>query len=153
MKPTLDLPAAMRAGAAMRPQVSCILFGMTPSGEMGSCALGAALEGGGLAMVKYGLAEFPISPRSAWPHWQKVVAVCPECHLLYDGIGIVPHLNNPPHNWTRERIADFLDQLKQDKQQAEALILASTQPVPDTEPEPEPEPAPAPEPEPEAALA
>jgi len=154
----LDLPDAMRAGAAMRPQVSCMLFDITPTGEIGSCALGAALEGAGLSTVG-GLGglimgelrvRHTITPRDAWSHWQKVAAPCPECGLMCDGIAIVPHLNNPPHNWTRERIADFLDQLKQDKQQAESLIQASTQPVP--EPEPEPAPAPEPEPEPELAL-
>jgi len=159
MKPTLDLPDAMRAGAAMRPQISCTLFGMLPTGEIGSCALGAALEGGGFATVREMDIKHRATPRDAWPRWQKIITSCPEhvtsfmCGLDYDGIAIIPHLNNPPHNWTRERIADYLDQLKQDKQQAESLIQASTQPVPDTEPEPEPEPAPAPEPEPEAVLA
>lgn len=100
----MKLSDAIREGAKLRPQG----FGsMYSDGK--SCALGAAYEAafGKLPMEN----DMPL--RRRFPILASHRTSCPECEYKYirDLGTIITHLNDPPHLWTREAIADWLDSL------------------------------------------
>ena len=100
---SLGLADAIRLGSKMGPQI----FGTLRSGD-GTCALGAALitVGGSFDMVLRG---------AVFPELAVEVEKCPGCELfLFNGtftvVKLMIHLNDA-HLWTREAIADWIDDL------------------------------------------
>lgn len=106
-----DLAEAMRKGAALRPQVQNSMFGEASSGRVGSCAIGAALEG------KIGSTNFTDEQTSLdyvaslfnLPHWDLVPT--PDGNFTTDVLDTIVDLNDR-QGWTREAVADWLDTLQ-----------------------------------------
>lgn len=94
---TLRLSEAIRLGAMLKPQA----FGTWFDGE-GTCALGAAIDALGITESNVLLLAQTIVGR----------ARCPVCGCDGAQFHLVPHLNDD-HHWTRERIADWVEQQEQ----------------------------------------
>jgi hypothetical protein len=107
-----DLAAAMRKGAALRPQ--CFTTYFETDGTSGSwvpvasCALGAAYEGK-TGMVDWNLTRNELL--NLFPEAAGRGCICPACGALFTVAPLVTHLNDD-HHWTREAIADWLDRLE-----------------------------------------
>jgi hypothetical protein len=110
----MKLSEAIRAGAKIRPQCHGGLF-QIDGGEIKSCALGAALEGAGLYTPSE---EEILASTTLLNKWSELGGgdyLCPsprhpsedteEFHLEI----LIEHLNDV-HRWTRERIADWLEE-------------------------------------------
>lgn len=108
----MKLSIAIRLGAMLRPQI----FG-TPSDGIGTCAWGAAHEAAGLMKIDgeryYGI----VQP----PEWEWTMkggpigesCVCPVCgESTYIARVMSVHLNDT-HKWTREAIADWVQQVEE----------------------------------------
>ena len=97
------LSEAIRKGAVIRPQ----RFATVPHGPTdGSCVLQAAVEGAtGI------LADWSNSLRPLWPNIYSKQCECPECGTTHAyGTGMLAICLNDRHRWTRERIADWVEQ-------------------------------------------
>lgn len=96
----LSLSAAIRLGSMLKPQG----FGHYAYQGDGSCALVAAAEAMGISYVAV--------------DWQDLieelgVAVCPECGVRpRPAVKVITVHLNDKHKWTRERIADFVEQIE-----------------------------------------
>jgi hypothetical protein len=112
---------AIRLGATMRRQTRGEYF--TRGGQR-SCALGAAIDAAGIKLVPCnGLARdrrtglmADFKWKYVWPdEWTKVIGyftTCPACHEFCGEVRrIVSHLNDK-HRWTREQIADFVEDVE-----------------------------------------
>lgn len=105
----LKLSEAIRLGATLKPQG----FGSYFSGGK-SCALGAALDAVGRAEME---------EDDIWPELLSHIDTveCPVCARLRDGHRIIPHLNDD-HQWTREQIADWVEQIEKQIEKPELGI-------------------------------
>lgn len=102
-----ELAAAMRRGAALRPQVFKAFF-LEVDGVIGSCALGAAFEGA-TGTVDRDISMWVL--HQAVPVFDDVhFFTCPACGRVNDMECLITHLNDT-ERWTREQIADFLESL------------------------------------------
>ncbi len=119
----MRLSEAIRLGSMMKPQAFGVVYG--PDNQS-TCALGAAIDAIGCPWtvfhegceVSTGRSRGPakagaigiLSPREWWPFLQ-ALHQCPACkeraEWLY-GMEVIAHLNDW-HEWTRERIADFVE--------------------------------------------
>ena len=122
----MRISEAMRRGAAMRPQCNFILFD-----GVGSCAIGAAMEGAGIeqnVMVN--------ELCTAYPEWNPILnALVPyplgredisdPCCLQVAQAKIIVMYLNDEHKWTREDIADWLEGVE-DKLIAEGKYIPCT---------------------------
>lgn len=109
----MSLSSAIRLGAMLKPQGRGIASMRSADA---SCALGAAADALGLADVnKYSRL------RATWPVLDQRLG-CPVCgHPPPPGtvVAVLWHLNDT-HWWTREQIADFVETLESERQQADA---------------------------------
>lgn len=98
----MRLSEAIRLGSMMKPQC---FRGFHRDG--GSCAIGAAADAIGISTDRWAL-------RAAFPLLAEVNVVCPACgrNQMTLHVGMIPHLNDF-HNWTRERIADWVETIEQ----------------------------------------
>lgn len=89
-----ELAEAIRRGSLLFPQGfdQCFTRKKGTYEIIGACALGAAVKAG------FGDGSLPIQPRCDCP-------ACGDRNSI-----MIQHLNDD-HRWTRERIADWLDQL------------------------------------------
>ncbi len=93
----MKLSEAIRLGAMLGPQLRGRL---TSRKENGSCALGSALLATGKARTYNAV-------KKRWP-WIMDYASCPRCMSFNCRINaVITHLNDS-HEWTRERIADWV---------------------------------------------
>lgn len=110
----MHFSTAIRLGAMMKPQGGA---GAGNPGGPTSCALGAALDAVG--------AKYDAFSRDFWPWVESMDYGCPvsgctmEVPMYYSkcprwGIGLIPHLNNT-HQWTRECIADWVEQRERER--------------------------------------
>ena len=116
------LSELIREGAKKRPQVEGEMFDVAESGEIGSCALGAASEA-------YTQADIPLTAPECYDVGRRVYtqfstvfqadldseASCSfpggwACNEIFDLGALITHLNDE-HNWSRERIADHIASL------------------------------------------
>lgn len=109
----MQLSEAIRLGAMMKPQAYDSLAGTH------SCTLRAAAEAVGI-QDDHGILNYP-SLESVFPIL-KVVVVLPESHVRYSITNAI-FLLNDCYQWTRERIADWVEE------QERALGLWDAQPV------------------------
>lgn len=105
---TMKLSDCMREGAKRSGQA----FGALQTVDGRTCAMGAAMLGGGMIINEQFGPWVPAIYElwSQFPWLRTVLADCPECgpgwrETVY---GIAIHVNDN-HHWTRERIADWLD--------------------------------------------
>lgn len=108
----MKLSDAIRLGAMLKPQQ--YFGGYYDRDRTSSCALGAACDAIGIDPDYERDYEY-------FPVMRDLLDVdCPECgssrpvELGNGGIfctGLIPHLNDK-HHWTRERIADFVEQFE-----------------------------------------
>jgi len=103
------LSEAIRLGAMLRPQGRGNNSILTASPR--SCAIGAALQAIGEKVTSMnGYAVF----RERWALANEVSG-CPECSCRYDGlVNTIFHLNDM-HDWTRERISDWVEQQERER--------------------------------------
>src|SRR4051812_46732860 len=99
----MRLSDAIRLGAMLKPQA---IGDLLSEDCTSSCAIGAALDAIGA------LDQRTVIAISEWPLLQSPVVACPACHSahlddtdLYDNITTL----NDVHEWTRERIADWIE--------------------------------------------
>lgn len=125
---------AIRAGAMLHPQAFGVTFRhrrCSPQPVFESCAIGAALEAVGAIIIKsdtvfafaYRAMNTPVdNPLERWPYLlTKSHYVCPECSCLHNFATLsflVVHLNDN-HMWTRNQIADWLDENEPEPEVAE----------------------------------
>jgi hypothetical protein len=103
----MKLSDAIRLGAMLKPQG---FNGMLRHGR--SCAFGAAMDALGL-LEKWGpLGYLPNDVVARWPVLN-VRTVNPVTHAVVDVCEAVVDLNDI-HLWTRERIADFVEQVERE---------------------------------------
>lgn len=141
MKQYCTLSEAIRAGAAIRPQGFDDLFLKTADGRLGSCALGAGYE----AMFGSPCANTQANydkVDAAFPYLLETFPGCPlgddcesEIEPTYDLSDLVVHLNDQ-HEWTRERIADWLE-IQEEKLGFVLVVDSETECLSITEREPE----------------
>lgn len=111
-----ELTEAMRKGAAVRPQGFNDYFPSDTSGQLLSCALGAAFEGKeGQPERDVGVLDVRDLFFGRQPEPDNVRCPGANCGFLTNPyvdhlLSIVVHLNDT-HHWTREAIADWLDSL------------------------------------------
>lgn len=99
----MRLSEAIKLGAMLRPQCFGKMFF-----DDGSCANGAALEACGEVDGTNMYRLFPIVATRA-PRCPACSEYDPRCR---DICHLIAHLNDE-HEWTRERIADFVESLEQ----------------------------------------
>lgn len=110
----MKLSEAIREGSKIRRQCFGGLF-QIENGEIKSCALGAALEGAGLYTPSEEelLVHTPLLNK--WPELGGGCYLCPSFRHPSEDTEetclelLIEHLNDV-HRWTRERIADWLEQ-------------------------------------------
>lgn len=111
MKHFCALSEAIREGVKLRPPADD-LFKTLPDGSLGSCALGAAYE----AITGDTAREFDAVYRfieSMFTYASLQQAECPEgCGGSLFLESVIIHLNDD-HEWTRERIADFVEEFEE----------------------------------------
>lgn len=119
----MKLSEAIRRGANRRPQCRDVFFNRI-HGELCSCALGAAFEGGDLidlAMLDRGIVALHIELVVTFDGFETYSVnnsgmppyPCPSfscCVRPAQLPEIIVHLNDE-HNWTREQIADWLAEI------------------------------------------
>jgi hypothetical protein len=110
----MRLSEAIRLGAMLKPQE----FTGAVNGK-GTCALLAATEACGMELFRIPMSTDYLPPyvdlALRYPFLRNVAA-CPEtyCHravYVKDVMGTIWHLNDS-HRWTRERIADWVEQIE-----------------------------------------
>ena len=96
----MRMSEAMRRGTAMRPQCRSTMFN-----GVGSCAVGAAMEGAGIELV-YTLHELT----RAYPEWTPILnaLVTSDANSTARYCWLVMTYLNDERKWTREDIADWL---------------------------------------------
>lgn len=107
---TLSFADAIRLGSMLHPQCygQFIATITNPDGTItvtGTCALGAAA-------VALGEGTWPTDSYETFKCWHSELfarAKCPICRMTNTRKHLVMHLNDR-HRWTRERIADWVDQ-------------------------------------------
>lgn len=119
-----ELAAAMRKGAAIRPQTRGILFAhkWVASGTKAycSCALGAAWEGSHPFFSVEDWVQKSESPTESiaglvdveqyFGLTKRIECINPQMGWKHEIVGTIIDLNDQ-RNWTREQIADWLDSL------------------------------------------
>jgi hypothetical protein len=114
----MTLGEAMRKGAAQRPQCFGSVMRQVGDEVTGTCALGAAYEGA------FGFAALVSNDDESLFHMEledvaeadglnvTIHRACPVCgpEPSVQLLDLVAHLNDM-HDWSRERIADWLDAL------------------------------------------
>lgn len=114
----MRLSEAIRLGAMNKPQVFGALIR-----DGGTCALGAAYDAVGLLIGEN--ADVPCLGAEMFP-LLNTASDCPDCYFVrneFTGF-VITHLNDL-HQWTRERIADWVETLE-----PKADIEAPPPPVP-----------------------
>ena len=100
----MKLSEAILLGSTMGPQAFCKW--QTEIG-LGGCALGAAAHAVGIRIIgHHSVCRFV----AQWPFLQTYER-CPVCPVGADLLHIVTHLNDQ-HEWTRERIAEFVAKIE-----------------------------------------
>lgn len=118
----LSLSQAIRLGAMLKPQA----FGQLFDGES-SCAQGAAADALGMGIDTW-TAGTPTIWFTSWPdnvQWMfsTTPPACPECGQMRAAVDcLIRHLNDE-HRWTRERIADHVEQIEQQQAASTVPIL------------------------------
>ena len=119
----MKLSEAIRIGAERRPQCRDVFFNRI-HGQLCSCALGAAFEGGDLIdqeMLSRGIVALHMELVSAFEGFElysvnnsgMLPFPCPSfsCRERPAQLPeVIVHLNDE-HNWTREQIADWLEEI------------------------------------------
>lgn len=120
----LSLSSAIRLGAMLKPQgFGC---GSASPLEPESCALGAAYDAAGLTSPARMFVDLAaVFPLLTTAFDGKKALPCPACGLR-NHYGLIPHLNDY-HEWTRERIADFVESIEQQQAQPEIPQPASVE--------------------------
>lgn len=119
----MKLSEAIRLGAMLKPQGfgGYFVYGKT-------CAMGAALDAIGQLRTTYGhsadapevdFRHYRLALNAAFPLLAMEPVACPRCGFATRGlVEAIQHLNDAPHRWTREQIADWVETIEQ--QQAAA---------------------------------
>lgn len=107
----MKLSDAIRLGSMMRPKALCSFVN-----EHGTCALGAGLEAVGQldAFREEDDADdaFAVA-MTVWPWLGATDQECPVCGMtMWHQAQVITHINDT-HEWTRERIADFVQSLEE----------------------------------------
>jgi hypothetical protein len=121
----LCLSEAIRLGAMQRPQFfGGALSGTLPDGRVGTCAIGAALEAIGVQLIEFDAINAP----APWSDFVEQVERCPavECAKRNTIAGVAAHLNDF-HRWTREAIADWVEQME--AKHLPAVVQEQAEPV------------------------
>lgn len=104
MAKTMLFSEAIRLGSTLKPKAKGAIFD-----GVGTCAYGAALDAVGLLVEGGG---FVAIKSLAWGWMYEKSCDCPACNLGEMEIAyVVTHLNDS-HDWSRERIADFVAELE-----------------------------------------
>lgn len=100
----MSLTEAIRLGAATTRQTRGVFY--TGGGDVAvrTCALGAALHAMGRLITQDDLSDVVVA---IFPELHTPV-MCPECKVSDELGDLVVHLNDE-HKWTRNRIADWID--------------------------------------------
>jgi hypothetical protein len=124
----MKLSEAIRLGSMMRPQAFGWIFDLD---GIATCAWGAGLEAAGIR-IKAGQSNRYNTPvewrglvnkrvrcpakhtKCDFCHWGEL---CVECANSQSLALTIEHLNDD-HKWTRERIADFVEQIENQQQQS-----------------------------------
>ncbi len=117
----MPLSQAIRLGATLKPQA----FGFFYK-DGGSCAMGAAYDAIGL--LTNALNDIYLYPIRMEKEWDMIINYiytkrCPVCLFsIYNSASSanIAHLNDV-HKWTRERIADFVEQCEKELASAETI--------------------------------
>src|SRR4051812_277136 len=99
----MRLSEAIRLGSMLGPQAfnkasvtRRQYFGLVGPKVTAYCAVGAAIVAAGYFQRE-------------WAEVSRIIAACPGCGKIGNGVyGTIMHLNDR-HRWTRERIADFVE--------------------------------------------
>ena len=116
----MKLSEAIRLGSLLKPQA----YG--PFEDEGSCALAASMEAIGLARTLFG--GLPYKPlREAFPILKEEIYLPSMSGLVVAGdvMGAIFVLNDTAH-WTREKIADWVEELE--KQAETAIVVDKPEP-------------------------
>jgi hypothetical protein len=107
----LRLSEAIRLGAMLRPQFFGASSGTLPDGRVGTCAMGAALEAIGFGPKEFCVIRPPML--EPWTDFALQEERCPvvDCAKPNTISGVAAHLNDA-HKWTREAIADWVEQME-----------------------------------------
>ena len=105
----LKLSAAIRIGAKMNPQGQRRLY----SSEHKTCALGAALIGIEITPETIMHESYKLL-KPIWPILKNKVVDCPACGYTHEGNGLLDNIwiLNDYHDWTREKIADWVETIE-----------------------------------------
>lgn len=113
----MKLSTAIRLGSMLRPQG----FGSYLDHDDRTCAFGAAFDAIGILME---MATLRVDQN--WPWCQRMEMECPACRQKQGIVeGLVVHLNDY-HQWTRERIADWVATIEPQDVPAPAVELAQS---------------------------
>lgn len=107
----LKLSEAIRLGAMLKPQAFGKAFVFVKFGELGSCALGAAedaINGPIYEASDGGAKQLEVYERYSL---NKQRRDCPSCDRPGRLSDVIVHLNDD-HQWTRERIADWVETIE-----------------------------------------
>lgn len=123
----LRLSEAIRLGAMLRPQFFGASSGTLPDGRVGTCAMGAALEAIGVGPKELAV-NYPPIPPETWADLALREERCPvvKCVETTTIAGVAAHLNDT-HKWTREAIADWVEQME--AKQLPAVVQEQAEPV------------------------
>lgn len=119
----MKLSEAIRLGSMMKPQG---FWEYAYQAEFGApattCALGAAFDA--IGELDYVMESDEEWDYAKFPVLAVQVSCCPQCgtHCAETVDSVVPHLNDS-HEWTRERIADWVESIEQQQAQSEADAL------------------------------
>lgn len=105
----MRLSEAIRLGAMLRPQGTKSDSMLWWLDDRRTCALGAALHAQGLREIE-GIYAFHLI-RMAHPWLDVIKPYCPNCSIQHLAYEIIYHLNDG-HQWTRERIADWVETIE-----------------------------------------
>ena len=105
----MKLSEAIRLGAMLRPQITCLYWNRWGGAKMGSCALGAAAEAIGLYPKMEGVSFNAVflEMQKHWP-WMNYAIRCSISAMNF--------------NMSREKVADWVESIEPQEAQADAIL-------------------------------
>ena len=103
----MKLSDAISVGAKLRPQGTGAYY---DAETHATCAMGAALEAVGVDITALDMVVLWGKCGRLWSWARAKQHECPvgDCGSITSAMGIITHLNDRPHCWTRERIAAWV---------------------------------------------
>lgn len=119
------LSAAIRAGAKLLPKVTGCLTATTREGHPGTCAIGAGLHALTSKVPEDSETEYRFI--STVFRYLNEDVKCPDVGCRVEPLSVmqmVIHLNDGAHEWSREKIADWLEEWENANLGYETLVEA-----------------------------